>query len=223
MVSSRIWGGSLGDCATDQRLAVPTLIHHYLNRLRRDPHLLMPGIMAWLRGWWYRIKYGIQFKNFSAGPMFRVYGPLIISGPGRVELGNNCLIISNAIKPVCIRTLSRQAVVHLGDHAGLNGTSIQCVKLVTIGENSNIADAYITDTRAHRLGINRRRETVHEVASAPVRIGNNVWVSVQVVILHGVTIGDNSVVGACSLVRKNIPDNVFAAGNPLREIRKLES
>lgn len=222
MVTPWIWGGSLDHCAASQRLAVPKLFYHYLNRLCLEPHLLVPGSMAWLRGWWYRIKFGIQLKNFSAGHMFRVYGPLIISGPGRVELGSNCLIISNAIKPVCIRTLSPQAVVRLGDHAGLNGTSIQCVKLVSIGESSNIADAYITDTRAHGLGINRRQETVHEVASAPVHIGNNVWVSVQVVILHGVTIGDNSVIGACSLVRKNIPSNVFAAGNPIRELRKLE-
>lgn len=222
MVTSWVWSGSLGDCTTDQRLAVSKLLHYYLKRLRRDPHLLVPGGIAWLRGWWYRIKFGIQLKNFSAGHMFRVYGPLIISGPGRVKLGSNCLIISNAIKPVCIRTLSPQAVVRLGDHAGLNGTSIQCVKLVSIGESSNIADAYITDTRAHGLCINRRQETVHEVASAPVHIGNNVWVSVQVVILHGITIGDNSVIGACSLVRKDIPSNVFAAGNPIQKIRKLE-
>ena len=72
----------------------------------------------------------MHLKSFSAGHMFRVYGSLVISGPGRVVFGDNCLIISNAIKPVCIRTLSQRAVVRLGDHAGLNGTSIQCVKLV---------------------------------------------------------------------------------------------
>ena len=76
---------------------------------------------------------------------------------------------------------------------------------------------------SHSLSVDRRQKTVHEVASAPVHIGKNVWVSVQVVILHGVSIGDNSVIGACSLVRKDIPGNVFAAGNPIQEIRKLES
>jgi acetyltransferase-like isoleucine patch superfamily enzyme len=49
-----------------------------------------------------------------------------------------------------------------------------------------------------------------------------VWISVSVVILDGVHVGDNSVLGACSLVREDVPANVFAAGNPLRIIRHLE-
>jgi acetyltransferase-like isoleucine patch superfamily enzyme len=190
-------------------------------RLRDAPHLLVPGLFAWLNGWWFRVKYLIQFKHFSAGKLFRVYGPLIVTGPGRVEFGDNCLIISDAIKPVCIRTLSPNALVKLGHHAGLNGTSIQCVDRVEIGRLSNIADAYITDTAAHSLDKNRRNKTVGDIKANPVTIGENVWVSVNVVILDGVTIGDNSVIGACSLVRKAVPANVFAAGNPLAVIRQI--
>jgi acetyltransferase-like isoleucine patch superfamily enzyme len=193
-----------------------------LRRLRASPHLLVPATFAWLRGWWYRIKFALQFKRFSAGRFFRVYGPLIISGPGRIRFGDNCLIISNAIKPVCIRTLSRQALVTLGDDAGLNGTSIQAVGNIRIGNLSNIADAYITDTAAHSLGKGRRAETVADAKSEPVSIGNNVWVSVQTVILSGVTIGDDSVVGACTLVRDDVPAGVFVAGNPMRVIKPLD-
>jgi len=161
-------------------------------------------------------------KRFRAGSLFRVYGPLNVTGPGSVEFGKNCLIISNAIKPVCIRTLAPEAQVRLGDHAGLNGTSIQCVRQVEIGELSNIADAYITDTAAHTLGSQRRMEGVEDLPARPVLIGRNVWISVSVVILDGVRVGDNSVLGACSLVREDVPANVFAAGNPLRIIRHLE-
>jgi acetyltransferase-like isoleucine patch superfamily enzyme len=192
------------------------------SRLGKNPHLLIPAGLAWLRGWWYRILFRLQGKHFTAGPMLRVYGPLRISGPGRVRLGRNCLIISDAIKPVCIRTLARGATVTLGDHAGLNGTSIQCVQMVDIGEWSNIADAYITDTAAHTLSKQRRQQDVGEAAAAPVRIGCNVWISVQVVILHGVSIGDNSVIGACSLLRKDVPANVFGAGNPFKIIQAIE-
>lgn len=194
---------------------------YYLKRLRKSPHLLLPGLFAWLQGWWCRVKFFLLGKRFSAGKWFRVYGPLIVTGPGRVVFGDNCLIISNAIKPVCIRTLVPDATVVLGDHAGLNGTSIQCVKSVTIGRLSNIADAFITDTPAHSLGVHRRSESVEDVPASPVTIGENVWVSVQAVILDGVTIGDNSVIGACSLVRKDVPPNVFAAGNPLALIREI--
>lgn len=191
------------------------LIHHYIKRLAKAPYLFIPSVFAWLRGWWYRMIFFLLGKKFKAGRWFRVYGSLIITGPGRVEFGDDCLIISNAIKPVCIRTLASDALVKLGDHSGLNGTSIQCVKQVTIGALSNIADAYITDTPAHSLSKHRRLETIEDIPASPVVIGNNVWVSVQVVILNGVNIGDNSVIGACSLVRKNIPQNTFSAGNPL--------
>jgi acetyltransferase-like isoleucine patch superfamily enzyme len=112
--------------------------------------------------------------------------------------------------------------VTLGDNAGLNGTSIQSVQRVDIGAWSNIADAYITDTAAHTLSKQRRQQDVSEAPMAPVRIGSNVWISVQVVVLHGVSIGDNSVIGACSLVRKDVPANVFGAGNPFRVIQVIE-
>jgi len=190
-------------------------------RLRKAPHLLVPGLLAWLRGWWCRVKFLLLGRRFTAGKWFRVYGPLIVSGPGRIVFGDNCLIISNAIKPVCIRTLAPDATVVLGDDVGLNGTSIQCVNSITIGRLSNIADAYIADTPAHSLGRQRRMETVEDVSASPVVIGDNVWVSVQVVILHGVRIGNNSVIGACSLVRKDVPPNVFVAGNPLALIREI--
>jgi len=191
-------------------------------RLVKTPYLLVPGALAWLKGWWYRIVFRLQGKQFRAGPFFRVYGPLRLTGPGRVHFGRNCLIISDAIKPVCIRTLTPEAEVIMGDDAGLNGTSIQCVTRVEIGPWSNIADAYITDTAAHTLSRNRRQQSVLEADAAPVRIGSNVWISVQVVILHGVSIGDNSVVGACSLVRHDIPADVFGAGNPFRVIRPID-
>lgn len=56
----------------------------------------------------------------------------------------------------------------------------------------------------------------------PVRIGNNVWIGGSVVIVAGVTIGDNSVIGAGSVVVKDIPANVVAVGNPCKVIKQLE-
>ncbi|HTT07464.1 MAG TPA: acyltransferase [Gammaproteobacteria bacterium] len=192
-----------------------------IDRLRREPHLLLPAVAAWFSGWWNRIKLALLGRRFRAGRGLRVYGPLYISGPGRVEFGDDCLIIGNAIKPVCIRTLNANAVVRLGNHAGLNGAAIQCAQSVEIGDWSNIADAYITDTPAHSLSRRRREFGGDGVAAASVRIGRNVWISVQVVVLHGVSIGENSVIGACSLVRQDVPANVFCAGNPLAVISEI--
>nr|WP_268998954.1 DapH/DapD/GlmU-related protein [Leptospira interrogans] len=54
-----------------------------------------------------------------------------------------------------------------------------------------------------------------------VVIGNNVWLGSQVIVLKGVKIGDNSVIGAGSVVTKSIPENCLAAGNPAKPIRFL--
>lgn len=55
----------------------------------------------------------------------------------------------------------------------------------------------------------------------PIRVGNNVWIGAQVCVLPGVTIGDNTVIGAGSVVNRDIPANVIAAGNPCRVIREI--
>ena len=55
----------------------------------------------------------------------------------------------------------------------------------------------------------------------PVHIGENVWIGANAVVLPGVTIGDNSVIGAGSVVTKDIPANVIAVGNPCRVLREI--
>jgi len=57
--------------------------------------------------------------------------------------------------------------------------------------------------------------------NSPVRIGRNCWLGAGVVVLPGVTIGDNVVIGAGSVVTKDIPDNVVAVGNPCRVLREV--
>lgn len=55
----------------------------------------------------------------------------------------------------------------------------------------------------------------------PIHIGNNVWLGGDVKVLQGVTIDDNTIIGAGSIVTKDIPDNVIAVGNPCKVIRKI--
>ena len=57
--------------------------------------------------------------------------------------------------------------------------------------------------------------------SLPIHIGNKVWIGANSVVLPGVTIGENSVIGAGSIVTRDIPANVIAAGNPCRVIREI--
>ena len=67
----------------------------------------------------------------------------------------------------------------------------------------------------------RRLYAPPDLIANKVVIGKNVWISVSVVILNGVRIGDNTVVGACSLVRNDLPANVLAAGIPAKIVRQI--
>jgi maltose O-acetyltransferase len=59
--------------------------------------------------------------------------------------------------------------------------------------------------------------------AAPITIGNSCWIASNVVICGGVTIGDNCVIGAGSVVTRDIPSDSFAVGNPCRVVRKITS
>jgi acetyltransferase-like isoleucine patch superfamily enzyme len=61
-----------------------------------------------------------------------------------------------------------------------------------------------------------------KLKTAPVKIGDNVWIGMNAVILKGVTIGDNSVVAAGAVVTKSVPPNIIVAGNPAVEVKKFQ-
>ena len=91
---------------------------------------------------------------------------------------------------------------------------------VTIGDNVYLAPNVGIYTASHPTD-SRRRNLGYEWA-LPVVIGNNVWIGGNASIMPGVTIGNNVTIGAGSVVTKDIPDNVVAAGNPCKVIRKVK-
>lgn len=101
--------------------------------------------------------------------------------------------------------------------------NMNCVILdgakVTFGDNVFVAPGCGFYTAGHPLDAERRNAGLEY--ALPIRIGNNVWIGAQVCVLPGVTIGDNSVIGAGSVVTKDIPSGVLAAGNPCRVIRPI--
>ena len=99
------------------------------------------------------------------------------------------------------------------------GTSIRSAKKITIGESTMIAsDVTITDSDWH--GIYDRTDYV--ATPKEVIIEENVWIGEKSIILKGTKIGKNSIIGAGSVVSGEVPDNVVFAGNPAREIKKLD-
>lgn len=111
--------------------------------------------------------------------------------------------------------------IEVGDNFFAN---TNCVILdgakVRIGDNVFIAPNVGIYTAGHPLDATRRNEGLEY--AYPVTIGNNVWIGGGVSILPGVTIGDNCVIGAGSVVNRDIPPHSLAVGNPCRVIRQLE-
>ena len=90
---------------------------------------------------------------------------------------------------------------------------------VSFGDNVFIAPDCVFSTAGHPLDTEQRNQGL-EIA-LPITVGNNVWIGMHVSVLPGVTIGNDVVIGAGSVVNRDIPDGVVAAGNPCRVIRKI--
>jgi len=113
-------------------------------------------------------------------------------GKGRIRVGNCCLICP--------------------------GARIGAADEILIGDNCMIANnAYITDCDWHDI-YNR----IIMGKTAPVRIENNVWIGDSAIVCKGVTIGENSIVGAGAVVVDSIPANCVAAGNPAKIVKQLD-
>lgn len=93
---------------------------------------------------------------------------------------------------------------------------------VFFGPNCTLATAlHSMDPLERRMRYRENGEAYDIEYGKPISIGNDCWIASNVVICGGVTIGDNVVIGAGSVVTKDIPSNVLAAGNPCRVIRAL--
>ena len=110
--------------------------------------------------------------------------------------------------------------IEVGDnfYANFNLTILDANKVV-IGDNVFIAPNVALHTSGHPLDV-RRRNAGLEYAW-PITIGHNVWIGAGVNVMPGVRIGDNSVIGAGSVVTRNVPPNVVAAGVPCRVMRSI--
>ncbi len=112
------------------------------------------------------------------------------------------------------------AHVHFGNnvYANFNLTLVDDTDIY-VGDKVMFAPNVTVATAGHPINPELRYQAMQY--NIPVHIGNNVWIGANAVVLPGVTIGDNSVIGAGSVVTKDIPANVVAVGNPCRVIREI--
>jgi galactoside O-acetyltransferase len=130
------------------------------------------------------------------------------------EIGENCYI-----EPPFHANFGGKHV-HFGKniYANFNLTMVDDGHIY-VGDYTMFAPSVIVATAGHPI-LPELRETVYQY-NMPVHIGKNCWIGAGAIILPGVTIGDQVVVGAGSVVTKDLPSNVVAVGNPCRVIREI--
>lgn len=130
------------------------------------------------------------------------------------ELGENCYI-----EPP-LRSNWGGKHVHFGKgvYANFNLTLVDDTHIY-VGDHTMIGPNVTLATAGHPI-LPALREEVYQF-NLPVRIGRNCWLGAGVIVLPGVTIGDNTVVGAGSVVTRDLPAGVVSAGNPCRVLREI--
>jgi acetyltransferase-like isoleucine patch superfamily enzyme len=163
--------------------------------------------------------------NYKSFPIIK--GRIIIKNQGFLCLGLDtkfqCALKSNYVgiyKP-CTLFVEKHAQLKIGNNTGMSGVSIYCSKNIIIGNYVNIGgNVSIWDTDFHPLDFEARRQhDIEKIMSLPVHINDDVFIGANSIILKGVTIGERSIIGAGSVVTKNVPCDQIWAGNPARFIR----
>lgn len=179
--------------------------------------------------WYTRIyarTYGIKIgKNclFFKSPSFQLFNDSTIT------IGENCQFRSGALTnlfginhPCIISTLSSGAIIKIGSGSGFSGTTIGAAEHIEIGMNVMVgANSVITDFDWHSMDPWNRNDGPK--ISRKVIIGDRVWIGANCLVLKGVTIGENTVVGAGSIVTTSLPANMICAGNPCKPIKALNA
>ncbi len=124
--------------------------------------------------------------------------------------------------PVILCTWQAGAVLEIGDNFGMTGGALVVAQRITIGNNVAVgANSTIIDTDFHPLDPVLRQRSPQSAQTSPITIEDDVFIGMNCLILKGVTISKSSVIGAGSVVTRNIPSGVIVAGNPAKVVRAL--
>jgi acetyltransferase-like isoleucine patch superfamily enzyme len=192
--------------------------------VRRDhrPYILKRFDLLFQK-WYVDYFLGPQFEYLGQGPTFMKPWHVEIFG-GPVSLGNYATVIATPDRKVRLTVwsdLMERGRIGIGDYCLISpGVRISAAKEILIGDNCMLAHGvFVTDSDWH--GIYDRSQPIGQ--TFPVLIGENVWIGDSAIICKGVRIGENSIIGAGSVVIRDVPANAVAAGNPAAVVKYLES
>ena len=178
---------------------------------------------------WYRLQH-LYVRHYLAPHLSGLGAHPFIVKPWHIELfggpiriGSHVTLLGCSDKKTRLTVWSdKKAIpgITIGDHVLISpGVRISAAHSIKIGDSCMLAShAYVTDSDWH--GIYDRSLTPTETSH--VVLDENVWIGDSAIVCKGVTIGENSIIGAGSVVTSDIPANVIAAGNPAKVIRSLD-
>lgn len=171
----------------------------------------------------------IKIKGVEIGKKKTINGRIYIQGYKKsIKIGDFVTINSKALRnPISgfehtyLCTLGKGKIT-IGNNVGMSQVNIVSKKEITIGNNVLIGSgSKIWDTDFHSIEYTERLTEDKNVKSLPVTIKEGAFIGACSIILKGVTVGSHSIIGAGSVVTKNVPDNEIWAGNPARYIKKI--
>ncbi|MFT4203279.1 MAG: acyltransferase [Chitinophagaceae bacterium] len=155
---------------------------------------------------------------------------IMVARGGCFSIGKN-FIMNNGISanPIgcydkCTFFVDRNATLSIGDNVGMSQAALICHHRITIEDHVMIGGGVkVYDTDFHSLDpyVRASNQDLPLRKEAPIKIKKNAFIGAFSIILKGVTIGENSIVGSGSIVTGSIPDNEIWAGNPARFIKKI--
>ncbi len=167
------------------------------------------------------IRHFIHPQLDGAGIDLRVHGARYchISGP-HISVGDHVHMMALADKPIRLAVYEGLGRIHIGSYSIINpGVRITSATEIAVGESCMIAmNAYLSDADWHDL----QHRIYAPGATAGIKLDDNVWVGDSALVCKGVHIGENSVIGAWSVVTRDVPANVVVAGVPAKVVRQLD-
>lgn len=169
------------------------------------------------------LRENVQIKHYN------INGILFIKNEGEISIGDGFKANSGlSFTPIGGDTklkiiVTKNAVLDIGSNVGMSNSTIYCTNKISIGNYVLIGNSCkIWDTNFHSIDPEERCfNGDREILSAPVIIEDKAFVGGGVTILKGVTIGENSIIAAGSVVTKSVPPNQIWGGNPAQFIRNL--